>query len=398
LVNGKIVADASQTTAEKIVDRVCLCEERERKVKDSQPSYWKEYTNLQFVKHKLIREYLNGWFPKLGTWCGRILYVDTHAGRGKHIGGEVGSPLVALQTFLEHSWRDKILSRCDVIFMFIEASEENASQLQKELDGLGELPAKVSYKIYCQNAFQLLSELADKFERTANKLAPCFMFIDPYGFSVPCEVLRKIKAYSRSELLLTLIWRELDMAMQQPKPPQALKTRIDSVYAGHEWEHIKSINDFDARGEASIQLLKQKIGGKWATYIRMLGNNQKTRYFLLHLTDHEAGRDLMKQVVWKCCPENGYYARKEDDPNQQYLIKPEPDLKQLTRWLCNKLRRKPWTWAQLVESLREQIWLNKHLWQVIRELKNKGEVIATDFIGKFSQKANPTFRWGPTET
>ena len=91
-------------------------------------------------------------------------------------------------------------------------------------------------------------------------------------------------------------------------------------------------------------------------------------------------------------------ARKTDNPKQQYLIKPEPDLKEVSQWVRNKLGRKEWTWAELSESLRGEIWLPKHLWQVIRELKNRGEVIATDFIGKFSQKANPIFRWGPTET
>jgi len=67
---------------------------------DTNPKYWKEYTNLQHVKHSLIRNYLNGWFPMLGSWAGRILYFDTHAGRGKHKGGQKGSPLVALDCVL----------------------------------------------------------------------------------------------------------------------------------------------------------------------------------------------------------------------------------------------------------------------------------------------------------
>jgi len=52
---------------------------------DPNKTYWDEYTNLQHTKHRLIHEYLNGWFPKLGSCCGRILYVDTHAGRGKRL-------------------------------------------------------------------------------------------------------------------------------------------------------------------------------------------------------------------------------------------------------------------------------------------------------------------------
>ena len=92
---------------------------------DTNPKYWDEYTNLQRVKHELIREYLNGWLPKLGYSAGRIVYIDTHAGRGTHLQGELGSPLVALKTFLEHNHRDRILERSQVVFWFIERDEEN---------------------------------------------------------------------------------------------------------------------------------------------------------------------------------------------------------------------------------------------------------------------------------
>lgn len=359
-------------------------------MEDRQASYWEEYSNLQFTKHKLIKEYLNGWFPKLGSWSGRILYVDTHAGRGKHKGGQEGSPLVALRTFIDHKCRDRILDRCEVRFMFVERNESNAKRLAGGIKELGTLPRNVAYKIYNKNAFELLNGIAKQLEETGNKLAPCFMFVDPYGFNVPCEVLRRVKAHSRSELLITVIWRELNMAICQKKRPVGLTEVINSVFGGEEWQELRLISDLDERGEAAIQMLKRNIGAKWATYIRMLGDNQKARYFLLHLTDHDAGRDLMKDVVWKCCPESGYYVRKRDDPKQQYVIEPAPDLAELRSWLIDKLSRKPCTWDDLAEMLREEIWLNKHLWQVIRGGRNK-EIKATNFSGKFSQKANPTF-------
>ena len=84
---------------------------------DPQPDYWTQYGAFQQVKHDLIRHYLNGWFPKLATWAGRVLYVDTHAGRGRHRSGELGSPLVALKTLLDHSYRDKLLQKSEVRFL-----------------------------------------------------------------------------------------------------------------------------------------------------------------------------------------------------------------------------------------------------------------------------------------
>ena len=92
-------------------------------MRGSNQQYWDEYSNLQHTKHRIIREYLNGWFPKLGLWAGTILYLDTHAGRGKHSSGKEGSPLVALRSLLEHKAKKRILENSHVNFVFIERDE-----------------------------------------------------------------------------------------------------------------------------------------------------------------------------------------------------------------------------------------------------------------------------------
>jgi len=112
-------------------------------VQDTNPSYWSEYTNLQHVKHALIREYLKGWFPKLGFWSGRIVYLDTHAGRGRHAPGQAGSPVMAIDTLLSHTYRDRILQKSEVMFFLIEHDPENVDLLRAEVVALGKLPAKV---------------------------------------------------------------------------------------------------------------------------------------------------------------------------------------------------------------------------------------------------------------
>jgi three-Cys-motif partner protein len=354
---------------------------------DLHDSYWDEYSNLQHVKHEIIRQYLSGWFPKLGSWSGKILYVDTHAGRGRYLKGEEGSPLVALKTFLEHSSRDRILERCEVKLCFIENTPENISVLEEELKPFKGSHPRISWKILNVNSFDFLAGLTSEFEKGDLCLAPSFVFVDPYGFKVPYQVLKKIKEYPRSELFVNVMWRELDMAIKNP----LLETTLDEMFSCQNWREIRDISESDDRAEATVQLLRKQVGAKWATYIRMIGENNRTRYFLLHLTDHEAGRDLMKDVMWKCCPDGGYYARKTDNPRQQYLISPEPNPKLLEEWLLENLNLKEYNWSQLTELLREEIWRDTHLWQVIKMLVEKNELKAYNYAGRFSQRANPTF-------
>lgn len=358
---------------------------------DTNPDYWVEYCNLQHVKHALIREYLKGWFPKMALGPGgssRLLYVDTHAGRGKHLNGELGSPLVALTTLLNHQSRVSILKNTEVRFFFIERNETNVSALREEL-AVRSLPEGVFAQAEQGDSFEIIEDLFATFERDGKQLAPGFFFVDPYGFKLPGNLLRKLLGYPRVELFVNVIWRELDMAIMQSRgnDGSSLAQTLNSVFAGDGWKNI-SANDSDARAEQCADLFREITGARWGTHIRMLDNG-RIRYFLLHLTKHDAGRDLMKECMWKACPDGGFYASRSNNPRQQLLIQPEPNLAPLHDWVKQKLAAAPKHWQDLSEAVREELWLPKQLNEVIQELRRQHEVEATGFSGRFAPTNNP---------
>lgn len=118
-------------------------------------------------------------------------------------------------------------------------------------------------------------------------------------------------------------------------------------------------------------------------------DNERVRYFLLHLTKHSAGRDLMKKCMWDVCPQGGFYASKTDNPKQALLIEPEPDLTLLQQWVSERLSAGPKRWSVLTEEVRGELWLGKHLNGVIRSMWVNGEIVADDYSGKFAQSKNP---------
>ncbi len=361
---------------------------------DEHPQYWREYSNLQHVKHSLIRNYLSGWFPKLalGRWGSRrLVYIDTHAGRGRHLHGELGSPLVALSTLLNHSSRDRILEETEVRFFFIERDEENLRALHEELRDI-ELPENVHVNPEAGDAFQIIDDLIAALRQEEANLAPSFVFLDPYGFKLPGALLRELLSYDKVELFVNIIWRELDMAVNKARRNEhvGMLETLNLVFGGDQWRQIDAAHH-DERAEQCVALLTDMTGAKWGTYIWMLDKN-RIRYFLLHLTNHHAGRDLMKECIWRACPDGGYCASKSDNPRQLLLIKPEPDLKPLQHWVVQKLSHQPRYWQDLAGELRVELWLGKHLNQVIRSMRQNGRVDADDYEGRFAQKNNPRLR------
>ncbi|HMO16413.1 MAG TPA: three-Cys-motif partner protein TcmP [Pirellulaceae bacterium] len=362
---------------------------------DNSPNYWKEYSNLQRIKHELIRTYLNGWFPKLVLGgSGRILFIDTHAGRGRHMKGELGSPLVALKSLMVHSFRDKILARGKVVFNFIERDEDNLTALKQEMVAFHPLPDGVHVHPLDGDSFEIIDDIISHLENEGHELAPSFVFCDPYGFSIPGSLLRRLMQFRGVELFINVIWRELDMAMAMGRNGTitlGMKARLDSVFDGHDWINAVDADDLDDRAHQCVNLFQGMVGANWATYIRMVDNN-RTRYFLLHLTNHPAGRDLMKECIWSACPDGGYYASKGDDPRQQLLINPEPDLGPLEDWIRLQLHQGPKRWQQLHDLVREELWLKKHVNEVVRRLRKNDEIFADQYKGRCTPSNNPRLR------
>jgi three-Cys-motif partner protein len=356
--------------------------------------YWDEYSNLQRVKHELIRTYLGGWFPKLTLGgSGRILFIDTHAGRGKHMRGELGSPLIALETLLNHSFRDRILARGEVVFNFIERDAGNLSALEVELENY-DLPDGVFVHPLEGDSFEIIDDIIGHLEGQGHSLAPSFVFCDPFGFSIPGSTLRRLMKFRGVELFVNVIWRELDMAMAQGRNGTirpGMQTRLDSIFDGADWLDAVDSDDLDGRAHQCANLFREMVDADWATYIRMVDNG-RTRYFLLHLSNHDAGRDLMKNCIWSVCPDGGFYASKSVDPNQQMLITPEPDLDDLEHWIRVQLHQGPKRWQELHELVREELWLNKHVNEVVRRLRKSGDMVPDSYDGKFLPKNNPRLR------
>jgi len=69
-------------------------------------------------KHKVLREYLNGWLPILGSTNKRILFIDGFAGPGVYSEGQAGSPIVALKAVADHPAMRS--GRAEIQFLFIE--------------------------------------------------------------------------------------------------------------------------------------------------------------------------------------------------------------------------------------------------------------------------------------
>lgn len=165
---------------------------------------------------------------------------------------------------------------------------------------------------------------------------------------------------------------------------------MDELFASPRWRSLDRTRDFDGRADQALELLQRSLGARWATSFRMQGDNAQTRYLLVHLTNSDAGRDLMKDCLWKVCPHGGFYARKSESTLQAQFITPSPDLRPLSAWIDGQVARGPRRWTRLVESLKAEVWRKPQLASVVRERIEAGTLLLDPPGSRFVQTQDPS--------
>lgn len=354
-------------------------------MKSVDDKYWAEYDGLQHAKHQLLRRYLAGWFPILSSSYGRVLYIDCHAGRGRHDTGHEGSPILALESFLQHKLRGRILASTELHFFFFEIDRHNYDCLCSEIEKLGKLPANVYVHAVQEDYERSLRSAIQELRAKNQQMAPSFAFVDPYGFSISMDLLNELLAFRACELLINFMYRYVDMALHQPKQ----SANMDTLFGTREWKELVSIEDPRERANRTIDLFSRQLCAKYVTHMNMVGENNALKYVLIHATNHEKGRELMKEAMWAVTPEGTFAAHERRSPDQLVLIVPEPDLRPLEEALVSTFAGQEIRMENLYTWLFEQVYLRKHLHQVLRKLRDQGHVTFHDCESRFAFSKNP---------
>lgn len=347
--------------------------------------YWADYDGLQHAKHQILSDYLGGWFPKLSSWQDRVLYIDCHAGRGRHITGHVGSPILALNILINHSSRSQILASTEVEFIFFEINQTNYDYLCNEVKALGQLPANVAVNAYKNDYESELRKVVAELRSTNNNLAPTFAFVDPYGFTIPMDLLNELLTFPACELLINFMFRYVDMAIQLSNQTN----NMDRLFGCPQWRNLTTIGDSDQRAKAMIDLYSKQLKAKYVTHMYMRGSNRALKYVLFHATNHKSGRQLMKQAIWSVTPDGSFTAYERNSPYQPVLIQLQPDLRPLEDALWKQFAGQQCRMEEIYNWLLDDVFLEKHLRQLLRSYRKQDIIQASGYTGKFAFDKNP---------
>ena len=251
--------------------------------------------------------------------------MDGFAGPGVYSGGEDGSPVIALETAVEHKLRKHFQ---EIMFFFIEKDAERARTLERVLKKrFPNLHKNIKYGVEGAEFAPTLERVLNELEKRGARLAPTFAFLDPFGFSgFPMKLIGRMMNYDKCEVLITFMAGFVRRFLDERRSPV-----LDALFASKEWRKTRKMSDSKKRLRFLLDLyekqLKNVTGARYVRSFGMIGPHNQLIYYLVYGTKHWKGLEVMKEAMCKVDRRGTYTFSDLTDVNQTYLIDytTEPD-------------------------------------------------------------------------
>jgi three-Cys-motif partner protein len=241
----------------------------------------------------------------------RVVYYDAFAGPGEYKDHEPGSPIIALQTLINHD-KFAAMSQTEFLFLFNEQDAGCTEHLEDLVAELRESqkpwPANVKINIFNATFIELTTDLVDDLDRRNVRLAPTFAFVDPVGVkATPMSVLQRLTNYPKGELLVYFAHEAVVRWCDAGKIDQALT----ELFGTDEYKGA-ALLEGKRRGQYVHNLYKRQLhdvcGFPYIQSFAMYDHRGKRVYDLFYCTREPIGLDRMKQAMWKIAPSGDRFA------------------------------------------------------------------------------------------
>lgn len=337
----------------------------------------KEFTLKEVSKIKLqvLKRYLPAWARILGGRHNLLVYVDCFAGPGRYGSGEEGSPLIAIRKAYEVS-RSPTYRGLKFQMIFVEKNQETAHLLQQRIrKRFPNFPENIRWYVLNENAHDFIPMLIEKLPEGI----PAFFFVDPFGHPLTIPVMNEILSVPKREILLTLMWFALNRHLGNSQVEPA----VTRMFGDDEWKTQPFLKKHGReRRDEFIQYFRSKIRAKfmipfnirYSPEDKIPGGHRRTKYVLMHFSNHPRAALLMKEVMWPLGDELGTFDY--SGTHRGTLFSATPRVEELLKFLRENYSGS----GRIMEffELRAETYylpfLPKHYRKALRVLEEKGEV------------------------
>ena len=315
---------------------------------DTLPTVWEAEPHT-LAKHGILSTYLEAWAAILGNsrFGSELLFVDGFAGPGRYVGGEPGSPVVALDSILEHNRP----FQKSVRFRFIELNEDRHRNLT---ECLVQQNARITASSRVIVETPILGDCASEIRKLIAQrkhekqpLGPALFFLDQFGYSqVPMSLIRAIMAERQCEVFSYLNVQRMNIFLSDETKWES----FTNAYGDESWKPALTMSGL-AKQKFLINTYKDAIrknaGTDYTWAFAMFNSFGHLIHWLVFTTNHWNGLHEMKKAMWKADGTGQYrFSDRVEGVGQQSFLSTLDD-DQLATELANKLVGRTLTESQV---------------------------------------------------
>ncbi len=320
------------------------------------------------IKHAILQRYLPVWAQILGASNQRLCYFDCYAGRGEYeFQGErvEGSAPIAVR-----AGKDYVSAKSGRLMtvILIERDEIEAKALENCLQQFQPYSGGLQVQVLRGDSQALIEEILAQ----VNSLAPSFFMIDPYGHPLSIPLINQILERQKTEALINLMWYQINRDLANP----AVYHRLDKLFGDGSWRTQPFMNERGrVRERHFLDFFCSRLRGEFVFPFKIcFGPEDKipgnrTKYYLLHVSNHPKAVLMMKEVMWRLGDEDGTFDFSGE--SQEPLISETPRLEELETALSKEFGGQEVAFQHILEKTWRLPFLEKHYRQVIQGLRSR---------------------------
>jgi three-Cys-motif partner protein len=254
----------------------------------------------------------------------RVVIVDAFAGPGRYTGGEPGSPLILLDSYLSHSYRAHMTS--EIVYLFIEERGDRVAHLENELRSVS-VPNNVRIRVEHGRYESVFRHRLAEIRQSGSQLAPTFAFVDPFGYSdAPMDLTGTFLQFQRCEVLVYMPLPHVARFVGRDGQESAMT----SLFGSDAWKTAVRLSGAERRTFLH-DLFRDQLVTHGSRYVRSfeIHAGSSHGYHLFFGTNNPLGLEKMKEAMWSLDRLTGQRFSDSTNGAQLVLFQPEVETEPL---------------------------------------------------------------------
>jgi len=307
------------------------------------PFFAYKYEDQTMVKHEVFKSYFDKWVKIVGH-NNRLNFIDCFGGCGIYDrNGNLypGSPIIASQ-IIENNANSLNRDCCVTILDIDKNCTDNIPH---------------AFKLFnCNCIYELINadfeayintELAE-LKAEGKTLCPTFFLVDPYGYKIKIETIKRLMEVNNSEVYFNFMFNAINRGIGSGK----VDNTLDELFGCSEWRDCQQYHGRD-REACIIDLIRNQFKN-FSRYVLpyriCFPQIDRTYFYMIHLTNHIRGCEIMKACFAELNHGKIEYLGKNQ--NQSFIFDLiENPVQEISSYICNNFTKSRLSFDELLDRM-----------------------------------------------